>query len=539
MDRDALYFHFSNLILVLIALVSIVSVLNPFLAMILIPGTIVGFIVSWQIRERRPQHIDTFIGMLSLAAIVIIFGRLYDTAIIVENLLKIFSSALVWLTFFQSFGLKTGKSYAMTQFISVSLLILSAGLALEQEAFYMVLLTVFLFVFIFTMRLNLVCDKKRKGSQIIGYQREIMSLPQQIKTVLLMFSFVLIVVSFVYPFVPRFENISFRQLPSSLIGFSEQVPLLKMLFSAPKTVEDNKKAKEAQFIDDQSKIRETDDREPGDSDNQKDTKGKVDSSIITRFPSESFDKNIDIFQIESLTIGLDKEEVKAGGQCNLSAEIKLTDGTVIPVTKLVDWKVMGSKKVSINNGALVPKEKGRISVSASYLGSFSNDVDIKVTEAPEVQRKIDWMRRAWMILAWLLILALSGLFFWAFIRSSRLRKLAIKDPREFIKEIYSTLCRGFKIYGIPRSGYFAHREFFEFAKNLVYLKPEPLCIMTENVLEASFSTHDISAEHSEKILGLFHDVRKIILGRPGFKENGKKFLFTLLMLDVLMLGQGS
>jgi len=537
MDRDALYFHISNLILVLLALVSIGPVLNPFIAMILIPGTIVGFIVSWQIKERRPQQIDTFIGMLSLAAIIIIFGRLYDTAIVVDNLLKIFSLALAWLTFFQSFGLKTGKSYAMMQFISVSLLLSSVGLALEQEAFYMVLLTVFVFVFIFTMRLNLVCDKKRKGSHIIGYQREIMSLPQQIKTVSLMFSFILIVASFVYPLVPRFENISLRQIPSSIVGFTEQVPLLKMFVSAPKTVEDDKKAKEAQFVDDQSRIREINDKKTRDGDNQKDSEGKVDGSIITRFPSEGFDESIDIFQIESLTIDSDKEEVAAGGQCNLSAEIKLIDGSVIPVTEIVDWKVTGSKKVSVDRGILVPKEKGRISISASYLGSFSNDVDIKVTEALGAQRKIDWMRRTWTILAWLIIFALLGLFFWAFIRSSRLRELAIKDPREFIKEIYVTLCRGFKIYGIPRLDCFAHREFFEFSKKLVYSKPEPLCIMTENVLEARFSAHDISAEHSKKILGLFHDVRRIVLGRPGFKESGKKFLFTLLMLDVLMLGQ--
>ncbi len=539
MDRDTLYFHISNLILVLITLVSIESVLNPFLAMILIPGTIVGFIVSWQIREHRPQHIDTFIGMLSLAAIIIIFGKLYDTAITVDNLLRIFVLALVWLAFFQSFGLKTGQSYAMTQFISVSLLISSVIMALEQEVFYTVLLTAFLFVFIFTMRLNLVCDKKRKGSHIIGYQHEIMSLPQQIKTVSMMFSFVLITTSFVYPLVPRFENISFRQLPSSLIGFPEQVPLLKMLVSAPKTVEDDKKTKEDQNIEDESRVREINDKQPRDSDSQKDSKGEIDHSVVSRFPSEDFDENIDIFQIESLTISSDKEKVEPGEQCNLRAEIKLTDDSVIPVTNLVDWKVAGSKKVSVNRSVLVPREEGSISVSASYLGSFSNDVDIKVTEALDSPGKTDWLHRILMILMWLFVLTLSGLFFWAFTRSIRLRELAIKDPREFIKEIYITLCRGFKIYGIPRSDYFAHREFFEFAKRLVYLKPKPLCIMTEDVLEARFSTHDISAEHSKRILGLFHDVRRIILGRPGFKESGKKFLFTLLMLDVLMLGQGS
>jgi hypothetical protein len=227
MDRDTLYYHFANLGLVLIGLFSIQGVLGPFVLMLLVFGAIAGFIVSWQMTSRRFQYMDLFIGMLSLAAVVIILGRLATTAITFDNLLRIFSTALVWLMLFQCFGLESGKSYAMLQFISVCLLIASAGMALEQETFYIIILSLFLLLFIFTMRLSLLCDKKRKGSMIIGDSREVMSLWQQIKVGALMFSFVLIISAVLYPLVPRFENLSLRWIPSTLLGLPEKIPLWK------------------------------------------------------------------------------------------------------------------------------------------------------------------------------------------------------------------------------------------------------------------------------------------------------------------------
>ncbi|MDP6685618.1 MAG: transglutaminaseTgpA domain-containing protein, partial [Candidatus Omnitrophota bacterium] len=250
-DRNTLYFHFANLGLVLVGLFSVQAIFHPFVFIIVLPGTIAGFFVSWYLKEKRPDHMDTFIGMLSLAAVVIILSRVYDNAITFENLLRGFSITLVWLMLFQSFGLRTGKSYALIQFITACLLISSVAIALEDEMFYIILLAAYLFIFIFSMRLSLVCEQKRKGSKIIGDETDVMSLPQQIKVGAFMFALVLLVASFVYPLVPRFESISFSWIPSTLLGIPERVPLLKMFKQAPLTVKDNDKMKKEQPIMDE------------------------------------------------------------------------------------------------------------------------------------------------------------------------------------------------------------------------------------------------------------------------------------------------
>ncbi|MBU3910966.1 MAG: hypothetical protein KKD90_00085, partial [Candidatus Omnitrophica bacterium] len=380
MDRDVLYYHFANLGLVLLGLFSVQGIMNRFVLMIVMVGVIAGFIVSWQLTNRRFQYMELFIGMLSLAAVVIMFGRLVTTAITFENLLRIFSTALVWLTLFQSFGLESGKSYAMLQFISVCLLISSVGMALEQEIFYIVILALFLLLFIFTMRLDLLCEKKRKGSMIIGDPREVMSLWQQIKVGAIMFSFVLIISSVLYPFVPRFENLSLRWIPSTLLGIPEKTPLLKLLKEAPKTIKDNKKIKKEQLVDDDSKKRETGGRvigvqdkikketeekidrdkirrvpakafsndikikvvEPAESDNKKTeekTEEKVDRNKINSVPAKALNKDIDISEVESLEVKADRSTVPLDSSCKLEAELKMKDGSTLPATRLVDWKV--------------------------------------------------------------------------------------------------------------------------------------------------------------------------------------------------------
>ena len=73
--------------LVVIGLLSIQKVLGPVIAALLILGSVGGFLFSWYMRNSRPPHIDTFIGMLSLASVVVILSRLYETDISFENLL--------------------------------------------------------------------------------------------------------------------------------------------------------------------------------------------------------------------------------------------------------------------------------------------------------------------------------------------------------------------------------------------------------------------------------------------------------------------
>ncbi|NQV04077.1 MAG: Ig-like domain-containing protein, partial [Candidatus Omnitrophica bacterium] len=516
---------------------------------ILIPGTIAGFLVSWQIKDSKPQHMDTFTGMLSLAAMVIILGGLYDTPITFENLLKVFATALAWLTLFQSFGLKSGKSYAILQFISVCLFISSVALVLEEESLYVVLIAVFLFIFIFAMRLNLVCEKKRKGSFIVGDRETIMSLWQQIKVGAIMFSFVLIVASLVYPFVPRFENLSLKHIPSTLLGIPEQVPLLKLLMQAPRTIKEDKRSKKDQRVDDDTRKRETErDRKrrtydedkikqkTKEQEQEKKDKREKKEETTERFRAKEFNKSIDMFKIESLDVDSNTKAVPVDGQCKLSAELKMSDGSTIPATKLVDWKITGTAKVSIDsNGDLTPKEEGYVYISASYLGSFSNDIKIDVTKSVVPLKKKSWLYYLVMTLLWFLILALLYFAVWIFIKSKRLSELAIKNPKEFIKEVYAALCRGFRPYGVLKFDYVAPREFFQLAKGIMISGAEPMHTMTEDVLEARFSTHEISGEHSWKTLGLFHDVKDIVLDREEGKYFWRKILFRLLLLDVLLV----
>lgn len=543
MDKDRLYFHFSNLALVLIGILSIQAILNPFIFVILFVGTIAGFLASWQLKDYNVQHLNTFIGMLSLAAVVVIMGQLFNTAITFENVLKILSTMLVWLSFFQSFGLKTGRSYAVLQFISVILLISSVGLALEGETFYILLLAVFLYIFIFTMRLDLVCEKKRKGSVIVGEQEEIMGLWQQIKVGALMFFFVFIVASFVYPFVPRFENLSMEWIPSTLFGIPEKIPMVKLWKSSPKTIKEKRLTKEEQLIDDLTKKRETggsdkiEDRlTKKQDDRNEEAKEREKSEVERRFPAREFDKDIDILKIESITVSSNSEEVPLDRQLKLRAEIKMNDGSIIPATRLVDWKTVGTADVSIDHeGHLKPKEKGDVQISASYMGSFSNDLHIKITKpvGPEVKRS--WAYYLLIILLWLGLLSLSGFMFWVFMKQRKLSELAVKDPKEFIKEVYVSLCRAFKFYGISRLNHVAYREFCGFLQKFIAEKEGPLRLMTEGLLEARFSMHEISIEDSKKMLGLFHEIKEAVLQRQGWQELWKKALFTVTLLDVILV----
>jgi len=532
MDRDYLYFHFANLGLVLIGLLSVQQIAGPIFLILLIPGTICGFIVSWQIREHRPQHLDTFIGMLSLASVVVTLSRLYDTSVSLDNMLKIFSTTLMWLTLFQSFGIRRGKGYAMLQFISVCLLIASVGLALEREIVYIAYLAIFLFILLFTMRLGLLCEKKRKGSLIVGNQEEVMGLWQQTKVGAVMFSLVLIVASLIYPMVPRFENLSLKQVPSTLFGWIENNPLLMLLQEAKETVKEDKKAK-VQPVDDKNKKRETKSEEQRNEDRIKDKPEKT-----ARFPAKDFNKSVDIFKIDALTIRVDKKEVALDDRARLSAELKMNDGSVIPASKLVDWKVSGTAKVEIDRDAnLIPKEEGAIQISATYMGSFSNDLNIKIKGPVKPVKKRPFWFYPLIFLWWLLLLGLTGVFVWVFSRSRKLSEMARVSPRDFSKEVYRALCRGFKAYGVPRFNYVAYREFLDSVKEFISARPEPMRAMTEKVMEARFSTHEISEQHSKEVLGLFHEARAVVMEKEVPKGFFRRIMLNIFMLDVLLISR--
>lgn len=560
MNRDALYFHFANLVLLIIGVISIQKTVGPIIAAFLILGIVGGFLFSWYIKNSRPPHIDTFIGMLSLASVVVVLSRLYETEISFENLLSIFSTALAWLSLFQTFGLKEQKSYSLLQFISAALLISSVSLALEQETTYVLYLAVFLFVLIFTMRLAMVCEKQNIGSIIIGDRGEAMSLWNQIKVGAIMFSIVLILSAIAYPAVPRFNNLSLDWIPSTLLGLPEKVPLLKLLQSAEKTIKDAKVKKE-QRVDDDSKKREygrdkikkkefeeekedTEENEVKKEESQ--DKGKemakaeepedVREKKTERFKASDFKKDIDAFKIESLAIKADKSKLPLDQRANLSAEIKLTDGSTIPATKLVDWKVVGTADVSIDKeGKITPKTEGSVQISATYMGTFSNDVSVKITEPVKPEEKKSLLFWIIILLLWLLILALIVFLIWVFRKSQRLAEMFRDNPKEFIKEIYVALCKAFKIYGIPKFDYISYREFYGIVKEFVSARPEPMQVLTEEFLEARFSIHEISVQHSAKAIKLFHGVKDVILEKEERNKFWKGLLFRLSVLEVLLV----
>ncbi|MFA5389129.1 MAG: transglutaminaseTgpA domain-containing protein [Candidatus Omnitrophota bacterium] len=538
MDKDKLYFHFANLGLVIMGILSIQKTVGPVMAALLVLGSVGGFLFSWYIRNSRPPHIDTFIGMLSLASAVAVLSRLYEAEISFENLLRIFSTALAWLCLFQTFGLKEQKSYSLLQFISAALLISSVSLALEEETVYILYLTAFLFTLIFAMRLDLVCEKQGRGSIIIGDREEVMGLWHQIKVGAIMFSIVLSLSAIVYPAVPRFNNLSLDWIPSTLLGLSEKNPILKLLPSADKSIKEDKVKKE-QKVDDASKKRETAKAEiktKGPEEKKEEDAKENKKETTERFKASDFNKNIDAYKIESLTIKADRDKLPLDQQASITAEIKLTDGSVIQATKLVDWKVTGTAKVSLDkDGKLSPKEEGTVQISASYMGAFSNDVKIKITQPVTPKKKKSFLFHLLMLFLWLLILALLVFSIIIFIRSQKLAAMFRDNPKEFIKEVYAALCRALKIYGMPKFDYTAYREFYDFIREFISARPGPMQALTEGFLEARFSSHEISVAHSRNALESFHGVKDVILEREEKNKFWKGFLFRLTVLDVLLV----
>lgn len=536
MNKDQLYFHFANAGLVLIGILSIHKLVGPVVLTLLVMGSMAGFLFSWYVRNSRPPNIDTFIGMLSLASVVVVLSKLYETQISFDNLLRIFSTALVWLSLFQTFGLKAQKSYSLIQFISAALLISSVCLALESETTYILYLSVFLFILIFTMRLALVCEKQGRGSLIIGDRDEVMSLWHQIRVGAIMFSVILILSGLVYPAVPRFNNLSLNWIPSTLLGLPEKVPLLKLLQSADKTIKDAKVKKE-QIVDDGSKKRETsEDRLERKEKEEKNKTEEKKEETTERFKASDFKKDIDAFKVESLTVKADKNELPLDQKAALTAEIKLTDGSIIPATKLVDWKVTGTAKVSIDkDGKLSPEKEGDIQVSATYMGAFSNDVNMKITEPVKPKKKKGFLFYFIISLLWILALTAAVFLIKVFISYQKLSMLSKNNPKEFIKEVYFALCRAFKIYGIPKFDYVSYREFYGLAKEFISAKPEPMQVLTEGFLEARFSSHEITEGHSQETIKLFHEIKDVVLEGEGRNIFWKHILFRLYLLDVLLL----
>ncbi len=528
MSKDNLYYHIANAGLLIIGLLSVFKIIGAVLFfMLILPGVIVGFLVSWQLREKRPQNVDLFIGMLSLASVVITLSRLYEVEISFNNLLTIFSIALMWLGLFQSFGVRPKEGgYALVQFISMCLLVSSVALALEQEGLYLLYLAAYLFLLIFALRINLIAEKRRKGSLVIGEQEEVLGLFSQLKLSVIIFSCLILITSLLFPFVPRFENISLRWIPSDLLGLPEKVPLLKLISDASRKIKENKTVKKEQVVDERLKKRETD---KGTSPIQ--PEGKKEENETFPFDKNSFvDRDGLAQQIESFNIKPASVEMPLNRTTQLRAEVRIKDGTVINVTKLVEWEIQDSKILEIEeNGTIKPKIEGNTIVSASFQGSFSNNVFVTITPPQAPPKKRSPIFYLFLILWWVLLTIALWLYIRIMMRRNRLKNLAFQYPRIFIREVYISLCKVLKIIGIPRLSHIAPREFVESLRQEKTLNIGALPQMTERFLEAIFSTHDITKKDSCDTFKIFDETTEVFLEKTGFF---RKIAGRVLKLEV-------
>ena len=255
-----------------------------------------------------------------------------------------------------------------------------------------------------------------------------------------------------------------------------------------------------------------------------------------RFQASDFNRNIDPLKVESLTVHTDRSELPLDQQAVVDAIAKLTDKSEIVVTKLVDWKVTGTAKITIDkDGNIAPKEEGYVRISATYVGVFSNDAYVKIIKVVEPKKRKGFLFYFIISLLWLLALALVIFSIRVFIRSQKLAKMSKDDPKEFIKEVYSVLCRAFKIYGIPKFDYIAYREFYGIAIKLVSANPGPMQALTEEFLEARFSNHMIYAQNSQKAIQLFRDVKGVVLEKEERNKFWKGFLFRLYVFDISLV----
>jgi len=413
------------------------------------------------------------------------------------------------------------------------------------------------------MRLDLVCKKKNRGSIIIGDSEEVMSLWHQIKIGAIMFSIILILSALVYPAVPRFNNLSLTWVPSTLLGLPDKIPLLKLLQFANKTIKNAKVKEERRVNEDDIKKRETAasmikkkmHREKGEGEPLINKKSEVVTKVdekepppskkekkeekTERFKASDFNRNIDALKVVLLAIDVDRNKVPLNERTSIVAKVKLVDGSMIFATKLVDWKVTGTAKIVIDrNGNIIPKEEGHVRITATYMGVFSNDVNMEITRPikpikPKKKRGV--LFYLIMLLLWLLALALAIFLIRVFIRLRKLSKMFKNSPKEFIKEVYSALCGAFKIYGIPKFDHVAYREFYDIARELVSAKPGPMQALTEEFLEARFSSHVIYAQNSRKTIQLFREVKKVVLEKEGKNKLWKGLLFRMYVFDISLV----
>jgi hypothetical protein len=345
-----------------------------------------------------------------------------------------------------------------------------------------------------------------------------------------MFSLVLITSGFLYPFVPRFENLSLRWLSSTLIGRPQELFILKLLNNADITLKENKKVKQEQIVDDGSPKRETSGKET-----TEDKFKKLDD--IKRFPAVEFNKDIDIFKIESLRIRSDKKEMAYNNHCQLKAELIMNDFSIISGTQLVDWRVKGDVEVNIDrNGNLTCKGEGVVQISAGYLGVLSNDIEIEILKPISPIRWKKYLGFAVVVLLYIGIICIISFLILILIKSLMLRELAVKNPREFINKVYQTLCRAFRVYGFPKYNWTAHLEYAESLKGILSNNLESMTNMTNQVLEARFSLHNITFKDSQKVLYLFHKVKDVVLENVFPRDFAKGIMFRLYILEVLMVG---
>ncbi|MFH1478453.1 MAG: hypothetical protein ABIG92_01585 [Candidatus Omnitrophota bacterium] len=476
--RERTNYHFLNLVLVLLAIFSIRGVLSPANLLGVSLGMILAFSISWYMKGKYIKYMDLFIGVVSLSVCFFVFSRLYDVRMDFEGILRSFSLIFSYIAIIQAVSIRSSKHYSLLQFISIMLIFISIALAAEKEIFYILLSSVFLFIFIITMRFNVLYEKIERGALLVPKESNRRVFYREFKISSVMFFIIIMAASFLYPLVPRDKDLPLDFIASSFLRDSK-IPMYASLVEGKGT-------------------------------------------------------------FKKMGPGKEKEEGAIGGLDIESLKDALKSGIEEPV---VSSRTSGAADSGRANTPPVS------SISASSDSSLAMEVEKGVAQ----RKKINWwlllllmalipilipVPLAFMLPIVFIILPILIVVYFiirSLIRNRLLARKAVEEPRYFIKEVYLALCSALSIYGAPEFRETGYIGFYDAVKKTVPGPYDPMKGLTDCALEAGFSDHDISPEHSKKALRFFIDVKKETLSLRKERLFWKNLAFRLQLLDITTL----
>ncbi|MFH1783063.1 MAG: hypothetical protein ABH848_05555 [Candidatus Omnitrophota bacterium] len=508
------FYHWSNLALILLVIFSIRSLTGVFISYVLFLGLIVGFFVSWHIKDIKIRYIGAVINILSVVMFIFIMGEMLRPGLTFFDIIRTLSLMLAWFAFLKSFNIKGLRDYGTLQIMSVTMLILFASLKMERDIEHLHIVLLFFFIFIFTMRMNLRCEKVEKDSFMADRKDRSSIVYNDLGLAVILFLSVILIATLLYPFIPKKDNFSVDFLP-------------KMIPSA--------------FI---QKI------------------------------SENLMEKIDFDDMMQKKLPRDKSPQSSSEPSTASSSDLVLESTPLSSSSVSSSSISASESPassssslssapSISVDAISPSSSASSSSSSSESSSPSSSVapeTVKIEEEeeeyePELLRKINW----WLILLlllllpfliWLVLLILVPLLIMflpyilvaiylirTYIRRYVLSKKAKDNPKEFVMDIYRSLRNSLRFYGLSITTHQSHMELYDELKKHKAASSEYMHKLTTNALEASFSNHLITKEHSKEALTLFKIIRYNLLNNRESTPLWRRIFFKLAVLDITLVSE--